>query len=213
MPSPIDDLFAAAPAEPIALVADVWLLSGRAHALPFISDIDAMLAHTSLRGMSVPGGRQMSVQMTNCGDYGWVSDAHGYGYRDTDPLTGRPWPPMPPRWRGFAERAAAELGWRDFKPDACVVNCYRHGASLGLHQDRDERDFTQPIVSVSLGASCRFQLGGLRRRDPVRRIELRHGDVLVWGGAARLIYHGVAPMRALDPRMPLRYNLTFRRAR
>lgn len=167
-----------------------------------------------LRHMRTPGGHQMSAAMTNCGQIGWCSDQHGYRYSQTDPQTGRHWPAMPEILQTLATDAAAEAGYPGFYPDVCLINRYRVGARMGLHQDRDEQDFSQPIVSVSLGLPVIFQFGGPRRGDPRKRILLEHGDVIVWGGDKRCHYHGVLSLR--DGRHPLtgryRYNLTFRKA-
>lgn len=200
-------------AAPVALARDVWLLPGFASSGPLRAEIERLAAAARFRVMSVPGGKPMSVAMTNCGRYGWVSDAGGYRYSPTDPETGRPWPAMPALFLATARDAALAAGWPDFAPDACLVNRYVAGSRLGLHQDRNEEDLAQPIVSVSIGAPCRFVLGGMRREDPVRSVALADGDVMVWGGAARLVYHGVRPLRPHGPADPLRYNLTFRKAR
>ena len=164
------------------------------------------------RQMVVPGGHTMSVAMTNCGELGWTTDRSGYRYTDRDPLTGAPWPAMPEILQSLARRAASEGGFPAFRPNGCLINRYAVGARLSLHQDRNEQDYSQPIVSVSLGLPATFLLGTLRRADTPRRIRVEHGDVLVWGGPARLIFHGVAPIRA--GQHPLtgsyRINLTFR---
>jgi alkylated DNA repair protein (DNA oxidative demethylase) len=186
-------------------------LRGRAHGLPARLQIDRIVQAAPWRHMTVPGGGQMAVAMTNCGPLGWVADARGYRYARTDPDSGRPWPAMPPDWRALANDAATEAGFGPFEPDACLINRYAPGASLGVHRDHDEADLGQPIVSVSIGASAVFLWGGLRRRDPLRRITLHDGDVLVWGGPARLTYHGVMPLAPGDPQAR-RVNLTFRRA-
>jgi len=166
------------------------------------------------RRMSTPGGRRMSVAMSNCGAFGWVTDARGYRYQPDDPLSGRPWPPMPGEFAALAARAAAEAGHANFEPDACLVNRYEPGARMTLHQDVDERDFTQPIVSVSLGLPAVFLFGGAQRGDKAQRLPLVHGDVLVWGGPSRRCFHGVLPVK--EGVHPLfgrcRINLTFRRA-
>jgi len=152
--------------------------------------------------------------MTNCGALGWITDRTGYRYDAIDPLTGEPWPAMPPSLLRLATSAAAKAGFPDFQPDACLVNRYEPGTRLSLHQDRNERDFSQPIVSVSLGLPATFLFGGLKRADKTLRIPLSHGDVAVWGGPARLRYHGVSPLK--DGEHPLwgrrRINLTFRKA-
>jgi len=155
----------------------------------------------------------MSVAMTNCGRVGWVSDRSGYRYDPNDPDTGAPWPAMPAVFLDLARGAAAEGGFAGYNPDACLINRYAAGAKLGLHQDRDEEDPWSPIVSVSLGLPAVFLWGGKRRAEPVRRLRLESGDVVVWGGPARFVYHGVAPLK--DGDHPLtgaaRLNLTFRK--
>ncbi|MGC2775279.1 MAG: DNA oxidative demethylase AlkB [Bradyrhizobium sp.] len=180
-----------------------------------IAAIDAIAAQAPFRRMVTPGGHQMSVAMTSCGSLGWVTDRSGYRYDPLDPESGRPWPAMPPPLRQLAGRAASEAGFADFAPDACLINRYEPGAKMSLHQDRDEQDLDAPIVSVSLGLPATFLFGGLKRSDRTQRYRLTHGDVVVWGGPARLAFHGVAPLadgeHALLGRQ--RVNLTFRRAR
>jgi DNA oxidative demethylase len=165
------------------------------------------------RHLVTPGGYTMSVAMTNCGRVGWVSDRTGYRYDPVDPATGLPWPPMPPAFLDLAVRAGAEGGFPNYNPDACLINRYVAGSKLSLHQDRDEKDQWAPIVSVSLGLPAVFLWGGKRRADPVRRIRVESGDVVVWGGPARFVYHGVAPLK--EGEHPLtgtaRINLTFRK--
>jgi DNA oxidative demethylase len=167
------------------------------------------------RHMVTPGGHSMSVAMTNCGRLGWVTDRSGYRYDTNDPETGKPWPAMPASFRRLAGQAAAQGGFEDFLPDACLINRYQPGARMSLHQDKDEDDFGAPIVSVSLGLPAIFLFGGLKRADKPRRFRLEHGDVVVWGGPTRLVFHGVAPLadgeHALMGRQ--RINLTFRKAR
>ena len=176
--------------------------------------IREVTAQAPFRHMSTPGGFRMSVAMTNCGRLGWVTDRTGYRYDPVDPESGREWPRMPHAFARLAEDAAARAGFPAFVPDACLINRYEPGARLSLHQDRNESDFGQPIVSVSLGLPAVFLFGGERRADKARRVELTHGDVVVWGGAARLRYHGVMPLK--DGDHPLvgayRINLTFRKA-
>lgn len=174
----------------------------------------ARIAQTAaFRHLVTPGGYTMSVAMTNCGRVGWVSDRTGYRYDPVDPATGAAWPPMPDAFLDVAVSAAAEAGFDRYDPDACLINRYIAGAKLGLHQDRDEEDAWAPIVSVSLGLPAVFLWGGKRRSDPVRRLRLESGDVVVWGGPARFVYHGVAPLK--DGEAPLtgnsRINLTFRK--
>jgi alkylated DNA repair protein (DNA oxidative demethylase) len=212
-PAP-DDTPAAPAREPIAPGAVLLRREAATHAQGLIEDLRDVLADAPFRHLLTPGGFRMSVAMTNCGRLGWVSDAGGYRYDPTDPESGRPWPPMPASFARLARRAAAEAGFAGFEPDACLVNRYEPGARLTLHQDRDERDFGQPIVSVSLGLPAVFVFGGPGRRDPTRRVTLAHGDVVVWGGPARLHHHAVLALR--PGRHPLtggcRINLTFRRA-
>lgn len=171
-------------------------------------------AQAPFRNMSTPGGYRMSVAMTNCGSLGWLTDRTGYRYDAIDPESGQPWPPMPEPFLSLAIEAAAQAGFRNFRPDACLVNRYEPGTRLSLHQDKDERDFSQPIVSVSLGIPATFLFGGERRADKTKRIQLCHGDVVVWGGSARLRYHGVAPLKDAEHHLlgRVRINLTFRKA-
>jgi alkylated DNA repair protein (DNA oxidative demethylase) len=191
----------------------------RGFAKPVEADLIAALRdiveQAPFRQMVTPGGHQMSVAMTNCGGLGWVTDRTGYRYDANDPQAGKPWPAMPPSFRELAGRAAAQAGFEGFSPDACLINCYRPGARMSLHQDKDEHDFGAPIVSVSLGLPATFLFGGLKRGDKARRFRLEHGDIAVWGGPARLNFHGVAPLadgeHALMGRQ--RINLTFRKAR
>lgn len=176
--------------------------------------IGQIAAAAPFRHMVTPGGQRMSVAMTNCGQVGWVTDRKGYRYDPLDPESGRPWPALPACFIELAERAAARAGFPAFRPDVCLINRYEPGARMSLHQDRDERDFAAPIVSVSLGLEATFLFGGLKRSDRPNRLPLAHGDVLVWGGASRLVYHGVAPVS--DDRHPtvgrMRLNLTMRQA-
>jgi len=178
------------------------------------ADLRRVLARAPFRHMVTPGGLSMSVAMTNCGSYGWVSERTGYRYDAIDPESGKPWPPMPESFLKLAGEAAAAGGFPGFAPDACLINRYQAGAKLSLHQDKDEHDFGQPIVSVSLGVPATFLFGGAKRADKTRRVPVRHGDVLVWGGPARLNYHGVLPIRAAHHPFAgaHRINLTLRKA-
>ena len=204
------------------LFGDVGLPEGIVHlpgfalgqAAAMLEAIEAVTEEAALRRMQVPGGGTMSVAMSNCGRAGWVTDLSGYRYSETDPLTGRPWPAMPAVILQMAERAAAAAGFPDFEPDACLINRYEPGARMGLHQDRDEKDRAQPIVSLSFGLPATFLFGGAKRADPQVRLMLEHGDAVVWGGPARLYYHGIAPLKdgthSVMGRQ--RINLTLRRA-
>lgn len=192
------------------------LLRGRALVVQdaLLAAVDAVAAAAPFRNMVTPGGFRMSVAMTNCGSAGWVTDRGGYRYSPRDPQSGEPWPAMPRVFLDLAAGAAAEAGYPGFRPDACLINRYEPGSKLSLHQDRDEHDYDHPIVSVSLGLPAAFQFGGQRRADPVRRIRLAHGDVVVWGGASRLFHHGVLTLK--EGEHPAtgrsRINLTLRKA-
>lgn len=190
----------------------------RGFALPYVDDLVPALADIAasspFRNMVTPGGFTMSVALTNCGPMGWTTDRHGYRYTAVDPESGKPWPAMPDAFAALAREAAAAAGFRNFDPDACLVNRYVPGSRLSLHQDRNERDLAAPIVSVSFGMSAIFLFGGHARSDKVVKIPLHHGDVAVWGGEDRLRYHGVMPLK--DTPHPLlgsqRVNFTFRKA-
>ena len=177
-----------------------------------IQATDQLIAAAPLRHLVVPGGHTMSVAMSNCGALGWTSDRNGYRYSATDPLSGQRWPAMPDCFAGLAARAAAEAGFDGFRPDACLINRYEPGARLSLHQDKDEGDLSAPIVSVSLGLPAVFLFGSTRRSDRPARYRLQHGDMAVWGGPARLAYHGVAPLADGEHARlgRQRINLTFR---
>lgn len=200
--------------EPLGKQAHVLRGLALAEVPALLSGLDSVTARAPFRHMLTPGGRRMSVAMSNCGFLGWVSDRRGYRYSPTDPDTGQPWPAMPRAFVDLAGRAAALAGFEAFMPDACLVNRYTPGTRLALHQDRDEADMGHPIVSVSLGMDAVFLFGGLARAERAARITLHHGDVVVWGGVDRLRFHGVGPLR--DAPHPLlgsvRVNLTFRRA-
>ncbi|MGH8800280.1 MAG: DNA oxidative demethylase AlkB, partial [Casimicrobiaceae bacterium] len=200
----------------LRLAPGAVLLRGFANAdeAALLAALNRAVAQAPFRHMVTPGGLSMSVAMTSCGAWGWVSDTTGYRYDAADPLTGRRWPAMPDAFRRLAREAAAAAGFAAFVPDACLINRYEVGAKLSLHQDKDERDFDQPIVSVSLGVPALFLFGGSRRADKTLRVPLRHGDVVVWGGPARLNYHGVLPLKAgHHPRFDgCRINLTLRKA-
>jgi alkylated DNA repair protein (DNA oxidative demethylase) len=179
--------------------------------LPALADIERV---SPFRNMVTPGGFTMSVALTNCGRLGWTTDRHGYRYTEQDPLTGRAWPAMPEVLLRLAAAAAAQAGFDAFIPDACLVNRYVPGTKLSLHQDKDERDFSAPIVSVSLGIPAVFLFGGLARSERAARIPLLHGDVVVWGGVDRRRYHGVLALKAAQHSLlgAQRINLTFRKA-
>ena len=204
------DLFGAAPPPGLAYLPG-FALDEEAR---LIRAALAVAEISPLRAVATPGGRKMSVTMTNCGAAGWVSDARGYRYERRDPLTGQPWPNLPEPFLTLARAAAAQAGFPGFIPDVCLINRYAPGAKMALHQDRDEADMSAPIVSVSLGLAAVFLWGGAARTDKPARLSLQSGDVVVWGGAARLNFHGVAPVRAGRHNLlgAARLNLTFRKA-
>lgn len=212
------DLFEAEPTHigPELLAVDAWLLRGFAlnDEAALLSAVERIVAAAPFRRMETPGGFRMSVAMTNCGRLGWVSDRSGYRYDAKDPLSRQNWPPMPAAFLALAESAAEAAGFHGFFPDACLINRYEAGARMSLHQDKNERDFSAPIVSVSLGLPATFLLGGAARADKALRVPLRHGDVVVWGGTARLRFHGVLPLKhgRHDRLGTQRLNLTFRKA-
>ncbi|WP_422036615.1 DNA oxidative demethylase AlkB [Reyranella sp.] len=199
-----------------ALAPGATLLRGfaRKRDLALLAAIDEIAAQAPFRRMMTPGGFEMSVAMTNCGAAGWVTDRSGYRYQAHDPHGGAPWPAMPAGFLALADEAASAAGFATFVPDACLINRYEPGAKLSLHQDKDEADYAHPIVSVSLGLPATFQFGGPKRADPVRKVALEHGDVVVWGGPSRLFHHGVLTLKSGEH--PLtgrrRFNLTLRKA-
>lgn len=199
------------------LAPGAWWLGG--FAIELQADLHRIVADLARRApfrqMKTPGGREMSVAMTNCGAWGWITDRRGYRYEPMDPDTGHAWPTMPNTFADLAARAAADCGFAEFEPDACLINRYEPGARMTPHRDVDERDFAHPIVSVSLGLPAVFRWGGPARKDPMQRVPLSSGDVVVFGGPARRCYHGVLPVRPGDHPIfgAQRINLTFRRAR
>jgi alkylated DNA repair protein (DNA oxidative demethylase) len=181
-------------------------------AAAILAEVSQVTAQSPFRHLSTPGGQKMSVAMSNCGTLGWVSDHAGYRYQAEDPLTGKPWPVMPGLLLERAQQAAHLAGYQHFQPNVCLINRYGVGSRMGLHQDRDERNLTAPIVSFSLGIPATFIWGGLQRTGKSRRFLLKHGDAVVWGGPDRLRFHGVAPVKADEHALtgPVRINITFR---
>lgn len=200
----------------LEIASDVYLLKQFVtnDSEKLLSAINTIFSQAPPRQMQTPGGYMMSARLTNCGPLGWATDRQGYRYTGIDPLTGKPWPAMPALFQQLASKAATLAGFANFQPDACLINEYLPGAKMGLHQDKDEQDFNQPIVSFSLGLPVTFQFGGEKRGDGKQNIVLSHGDVIVWGRQKRLHYHGVLTLK--DGEHPLigarRINLTFRRA-
>lgn len=200
--------------EPLVPGAMILRNFAAAEEAPVLAALESVIAAAPFRHMITPGGFRMSVAMTNCGPLGWVSDRSGYRYSAIDPSSGLPWPHMPEPFLRLATTAAETAGFANFVPDACLINRYEPGTKLSLHQDKDEHDYDQPIVSVSLGIPAVFLFGGLKRADKPIRVQLTHGDIAVWGGPARLRYHGVLPLKE-DQHSALgryRINLTFRKA-
>lgn len=212
----MNDLFDSLLPQKTEIAPDAFLLKGFAltYETQLLADLQQVIQAAPFRHMVTPGGFTMSVAITNCGELGWFTDRTGYRYTQQDPLNGKPWPRMPASFQELASAAAAQAGFGNFAPDACLINRYQVGARMGLHQDKDEQDYSQPIVSVSLGVPATFQFGGLARADKSINIPLQHGDVVVWGGEARLRYHGVLPLK--PNKHPLlgeqRINMTFRKA-
>jgi alkylated DNA repair protein (DNA oxidative demethylase) len=199
--------------EPLAEGACVFKGFALAWCETGLADLEAVVHQAPYRHMMTRMGFALSAAMSNCGPLGWVSDRRGYRYSPVDPETSQPWPAMPTSFKALAVQAADLAGYTTFEPDACLINCYKIGARMGLHQDKDEKDLEAPIVSVSLGLPATFLFGGASREDPVQKVQLDHGDVVVWGGPSRLFYHGIAPLK--KGHHPLlggfRVNLTFRK--
>nr|WP_256938071.1 DNA oxidative demethylase AlkB [Pseudomonas bubulae] len=190
----------------------------RGFALPkakeLLAALDSVLLQAPLRQMQTPGGYTMSARLSSCGALGWTTDRDGYHYSPLDPLSARPWPAMPGVFLALAAAAASSAGFSGFVPDSCLINAYAPGAKMSLHQDKNERCHTAPIVSISLGLPAIFQFGGVERSDPTQRIALFHGDIMVWGGVDRLRYHGVMPIKPGHHSLlgEQRINITLRQA-
>jgi len=220
MPGPTADLFAddalQQPAGREQVGEQSYVLRGLA--LPWVErilpELRRVLAQSPFRQMVTPGGFTMSAALSSCGDLGWTTDTSGYRYSPVDPRSQQPWPQMPEVLRQLAVQAAAQAGFFDFAPDACLINRYVPGAKMSLHQDKNERRYSEPVVSISLGLPAIFLFGGHERSDKPRKVSLFHGDVVVWGGVDRLRFHGVMPIKdGVHPIMgPQRINLTFRTA-
>lgn len=199
----------------IAIAPGAMLLEG--FALKYESELLNAISEITLcapfRHMTTPGGFKMSVAMTNCGTVGWIASRKGYNYSKFDPISGKPWPDMPDVFKTLANSAAQIAGYKNFNPQGCLINLYEPGTKLSLHQDKDELDLKQPIVSVSLGLPAIFIFGGLQRSDKKKKLTLVHGDVVVWGGESRLAYHAISPLKDghHDKLGSTRINLTFRK--
>lgn len=210
------DLFSDQIEPRLSIAKGAFYLNG--FALPVADQLyELLIAHFKVhppQTMMTPMGFKMSVRTTSFGQLGWVGTKGGYGYANNNPETEQPWSPIPLPFLVLAQTAAKQAGYRHFEPDTCLVNVYDVGSKMGLHQDKDEPDVSQPIVSVSLGLSATFQFGGLSRQDKVRKLLLHHGDVVVWGSKSRMCFHGVLPIKAGQHQLlgQKRINLTFRKA-
>ena len=193
---------------------DCFVLANFVDTKILMTEVEQIIQHSPFRKMQTPNGHYTGVACTNCGDYGWTSNQQGYQYSKIDPLNNQPWQAMPNSFKQLAFNAALAAGFKNFVPDACLINQYLIGTKLGSHQDKNEKDFTQPIVSVSIGLPAIFQLFGNKRSGKIKSIELQDGDVMVWGKSARLVYHGVKALRSnpLDPNASQRINITFRKS-
>ena len=209
------ELFGGEAGAPVSLGAGISLLRSFADSARLMPLVERVARAAPFRHLVTPGGQAMSVAMTNCGPLGWVSDRSGYRYDARDPQTGRNWPALPEEFLELALGAATRAGFPHFVPDACLVNRYSAGSRLTAHRDADEQDYAQPIVSVSLGLPASFAFYGLTRGGKGQTVALHDGDVLVWGGPSRLVYHAVRPIKPGSHPMTggFRYNLTFRHAR
>ncbi len=214
MPQATLPFLSTAPALPAGLIyrpgaAD---LAGQA---VLVAALGAILAAAPPARARTKGGGWTSAAMTNCGAAGWWSDAKGYRYAPVRPDTGAAWPPMPDAFLRLVRRVMEVTPWPDFTPDVCLINFYSPGAKMGLHQDKDERDFSQPIVTVCLGDDADFLVGGFARGDKALPLVVRSGDAVVMGGASRMRFHGIRkiyPGTSPLPEIAGRYSLTFRKA-
>ena len=200
--------------DPVSLMPGVVYIPKFANSERLAPLIQSICDAAPVRQMKTRGGQTIQVAMTNCGKVGWVSDRRGYRYSELDPLSMKPWPAMPEAFKKLARRAAALAGFADFEPDACLINRYAPGLQMGAHQDRNEQDYDQPIVSVSLGIPARFFVLGPERAGSATPVDLSDGDVVVFGGPARHYYHGVRKLKPNNDPLwgAYRWNLTFRKA-
>jgi len=208
------DLFSALSKDKELLYPDVYRFSGFVNTNELQHSLAAILRYSPFRKMMTPNGHYTNIAFTNCGEYGWISNKDRYQYSRRDPLTNQPWQPMPDNFKKLATSAAFEAGYSHFVPDSCLINQYLIGSKLGSHQDKNEKDFKQPIVSVSMGLSAIFQIFGATRSGVEAQFPLYDGDVMVWGNSSRLIYHVVKTLTAdpLNPKLNQRINITFRQS-
>lgn len=210
----MSDLFSNNRPEKEEIYPDLFVLTNFVKTESLLDEINSIIQASPFRKMMTPNGHQTGVACTNCGDYGWTSDRLGYQYSKNDPLSNKPWLPMPKIFTDLANNAARFAGFNNFYPDACLINQYLIGTKLGSHQDKNERDLSQPIVSVSIGLAATFQIFGNQRSKKLLDYKLEDGDVMVWGKSARLVYHGVKAINAnpLEPDALQRINITFRKS-
>ncbi|MEM7612320.1 MAG: alpha-ketoglutarate-dependent dioxygenase AlkB [Pseudomonadota bacterium] len=209
----MDDLFQTTRPEVEHFADGVTVLSNFVDTDSLLSALAELTAVSPFRHMSTPGGKRINVAVTNCGKLGWVSDARGYRYQALDPQSNKPWPAMPALWRATAVRAAELAGYDHYSPNACLINRYLPGNRMTAHQDKNERDFSQPVVTISTGLPTRFLVYGDTRGGKPLAIPVYDGDVIVMGGASRMAFHGVREIdRPADDPRPHRISLTFRDA-
>jgi len=210
----MSDLFSATRHEFEEIYPDIYVLPQFVDPTVLLLEVDKVIAQAPFRKMMTPMGHYTGVALSNCGEYGWTSDLQGYRYSKQDPQTGNFWPPLPESYLNLAKRAASKAGFNNFEPDACLINRYKLGDKLGSHQDKNEKDFAQPIVSVSIGLSAVFQIFGETRAGVKVEYLLQSGDVMVWGRKSRLAYHGIRTIKVdtLNPKLTQRINITFRKS-
>ena len=209
-----NDLFSPIAPEIEELRPGIFLFRSHVNVEEFMKVVTSTAEKIPFRQMITPGGKKINVSVTSMGENGWYSDRRGYRYERIDPVTGNEWPKMPKDIETIISNAAKKAGFENFFPDSCLINCYKPGVGLTAHVDKDEIDFSQPIVSVSLGVSAVFQIFGENRNGKVMNIPLHSGDLLIFGGPARKFYHGVRKIKVQSHPLTgnLRFNLTFRRA-
>lgn len=198
----------------IEIGPSAWILRGYAvsQADQLLAAIEQVSEQAPFRHLQTRTGKQIGVEMTNCGELGWYSDRKSYRYETQDPQTKKDWPLMPDSIALLAKKCASVTGFSDFIPQACLINRYHPGVGMHLHQDNDEKTLAAPIISLSLGVSAVFMFGGMQRSDKPAFHLLRHGDVVVWGNEDRLRFHGIQQLKVSHHPLTgqIRYNLTIR---